>query len=165
MRIAVFPGSFDPVTLGHLDLIERARKLCDLLIVGVLYNPDKSSFFTPQQRVDMLRRAIGDSSGVRVLHHAGLMVNLARAQGATLVIRGVRGAADLQAESAMAHANSTLMPGLETVLLPAGAQFEAVSSSLVRQIAQFGGDLQHFVHPDLVDEIAARFYNVGSANR
>ncbi len=159
MRTAIFPGSFDPVTLGHLDLMKRASKLCDRLVVGVLYNPDKASHFTPQQRVDMIKRAVTEIPGVHVVHFAGLMVELAKREGATLVIRGVRGAADLQAESAMAHANGILMPGLETVLLPAGAQFEAVSSSLVRQIAQFGGDIRPFVPASAVDEIAARFYN------
>ncbi len=162
MRTAIFPGSFDPVTLGHLDLMHRAHQLCDLLIVGVLHNPAKPSYFSPQQRVDMISRALGPLSGVHVVHFAGLMVDLAKREGATLVIRGVRGGADLQVESAMARANSQLMPGLETVLLPAGAQFEAVSSSLVREIAQFGGDLKPFVHPTAVDEIAARFYNRNS---
>ena len=159
MRTAIFPGSFDPLTLGHLDLIERARKLCDTLVVGVLYNPDKSSFFAPQQRVDMIHRALGEKDNVRVVRFAGLMVELARQERASFVIRGVRGAADLQSEAAMAHANGLLLPGLETVFLPASAQFEAVSSTLVRQIAQFGRDLKPFVPEALVDEIAARFYN------
>lgn len=162
MTTAIFPGSFDPLTLGHLDLIERAGRLCDTLIVGVLYNPDKSSFFTPQQRVDMIHRALGNRENVRVVQFAGLMVELARQENASFVIRGVRGAADLQSESAMAHANGLLLPGLETVFLPASAQFEAISSSLVRQIAQFGGNLNPFVPAALVDEIAARFYNGNS---
>lgn len=159
MRIAIFPGSFDPPTLGHIDLITRASHLCDRLVVGVLHNPDKKTAFSAQERVEMLTEAIAHISNVEVMHFSGLLVDLARQENADFVVRGVRGEQDLAAETSMAFANGILLPGLETVLLPASAQLEAVSSSLVRQIAQFGGDVRAFVPASAVDEIQRRFYN------
>jgi pantetheine-phosphate adenylyltransferase len=159
MMKAIFPGSFDPPTKGHVDLIRRSAYLCDRLVVGVLINPDKRSLFTPEQRVDMLERCTADYNNVEVHAFTGLLVDFARQQGARLILRGVRGAADLENESAMAWANAQLLPGLETLLIPASAKYTGISSSLIRQIAQMGGDISSFVPEALIDEIQSTFYN------
>lgn len=159
MRTAIFPGSFDPVTLGHVDLICRAACLADRLIVGLLVNPDKQGYFSLEERQAMIARALPNLSNVSVLPFEGLLADFARAQGASLLVRGVRGAQDLQYEMDMAWANARLCDGLETILLPARPQLASISSSLVRQIARFGGDLSAFVPASAVDEITRRFYN------
>lgn len=159
MITAIYPGSFDPPTKGHVDLIQRAARLFDRVVVGVLVNPDKRGSFTPEQRVDMLRRCTAGMGNVQVHAFSGLLVDFARQQGASLVLRGVRGVADLESESTMAWANAQLMPGLETLLMPASAQHAGISSSLIRQIAQMGGDISPFVPEALIDEIQRTFYN------
>jgi pantetheine-phosphate adenylyltransferase len=154
---AIFPGSFDPVTLGHADVIRRAARLADELIVAVLVNPDKKTMFTTQERVEMLAAACAEWKNVRVVSFAGLLADLARREGATLIVRGVRGVAEFEAETAMAQANSLLLPGLETALLPAAAGLASVSSSLVRQIAAFGGDVAPFVPPAAAGAIRVKY--------
>ncbi len=144
---AIFPGSFDPVTLGHVEIIRRGAAMAGELLVAVLVNPDKQGLFTPQKRVELLKDACGDLPGVSFMIYNGLLADLARETGVRLVIRGVRTSADLDAESAMARANARLLPGLETALLPASPQASDISSSLVRQIAFLGGDVSPFLPP------------------
>jgi pantetheine-phosphate adenylyltransferase len=147
MKTALYPGTFDPVTNGHADIIKRAAALCDRLIVAVMINPDKNTAFTVQERVDMLKCICSGMPGVEVVQSEGLLVDLARACTADFVVRGVRGAADLELETAMASANRRLMPTLDTVLLPASPDHLGVSSSLVRQLSHFGADIDSFVPP------------------
>ncbi len=154
---AIFPGSFDPVTKGHLDLISRAAALCEELVVAVLVNPDKQGLFTAEERLSMLREACAGLPNVTFVRFSGLLADLARETGIRLVIRGVRTAADLDAELAMAGANKTLLPGLETVLLPAAPEVSGISSSLVRQIASFGGDLDPFVPQSAAEALRRRY--------
>lgn len=159
MKTAVFPGSFDPVTLGHIDLITRARSLCDRLIVAVMVNPDKQGIFTMDERVLMVKNALGGIDGVEVQAFEGLTVDFIRDQGADFIIRGVRDAQDLSAETSLAWANESLSPGLETVFILTRPGLSFISSSLVRQAARFGGDISAFVPKSAVDEIMDRLYN------
>lgn len=154
---AIFPGSFDPITLGHLDLIRRAAVFCEELTVAILVNPDKAGVFTLNQRLDMVKSACSDLPNVKVTSSSGLLVNLAQELGVRVVIRGVRNGIDLENETAMAQANALMLPGLETLFLPALGFLDGVSSSLVRQIARFGGDLSLFVPKNAVETVRERF--------
>jgi len=151
---AIFPGSFDPVTRGHMDIIRRALAFMDELVVAIMVNPDKQGFLSLEQRKLLIVAACCEEnlSGVKVVADDGLLTDLARREGASLIIKGVRNAGDLDTETAMAHANAMMSPGLETVLLPASSAVAAVSSSLVRQIASFGGEIDHFV-PTCVKQV------------
>lgn len=162
MRIAVFPGSFDPVTKGHVELIERAARLCDRLIVAVLHNPEKQGHLRPEERIALLKAALPDHPGIRFASFSGLLADFARAQGASMLIRGLRNEQDLSYEAQMAWANAQLVPGLETVFLVAAPAFSLISSTLVRQIAALGGDVSPYVPASAVDEIRDRFYNKGN---
>lgn len=144
---AIFPGSFDPLTNGHLDLIARSLKFCDELLIAVMVNPDKSGFLPAAQRVKLIEEACREKGLERfsVLIDKGLLVHLAEKTGCRVIIRGVRNTADLDSESAMARANAALLPGLETILLPADPKTMDISSSLIRQIAALNGDVSRFV--------------------
>lgn len=159
MRTAIYPGSFDPITLGHLDLIKRAAKLCDRLIVGVLNNPDKQACFTPQERVSLIKKALGDRIDIEIMTFGGLLVDFVREQEADFIIRGVRNAQDFESEYGMAWANEKLFKKIETVILFTKPEFSFISSGLARQVAAFGGDLSSFLPPSAVDETLKRLYN------
>lgn len=151
MRRAACPGSYDPPTRGHLDVITRTAALFDELHVLVGTNSAKTGLFTAEERVGLLEEAIGDLPGVEVHEFAGLVVDYCRSHDIGTVVKGIRGAADVDYEARMAHMNRA-MTGLETLFLPAAPQWSAVSSSLVRDIARMGGSFDQFVTP----EIAAR---------
>lgn len=150
-RIAVYTGSFDPITLGHLNVIERAADLVDKLVVGVGINAGKAPMFTVDERVDLVRRAVKHVANVEVRRFDGLAVQFVRDCGARVMIRGVRPLQDIEAEFTMMLANRQLDPGIETVLLMADKELAHVSSTLIKQIAPLAGDeeLSHFV-PDVV---------------
>lgn len=156
-RICVYAGSFDPVTVGHEDIIRRAAKLCDKLYVTVMYNPAKTGCFTVAQRLEMLSRVCRDIPHVEVDAWSGLMVDYVRKMDANFVVRGVRGAADLEAESSLAQINSRLMPGLETVLLMAKPELGCISSSAVREAALFDADFSSFVPTCVYPDIKVHF--------
>lgn len=164
MRTAVFPGSFDPVTLGHVDVARRAATLFDRLVVAILINPDKQSNFTVEERIGMFRQALPDQPAIRYEGFSGLLADFVLAQGACAIVRGLRGAHDLEYETPMAWANYRLTGGAETILLPSMPEHTAISSSLVRQIAQFGGDISPYVPQAAVDLISRRFYNMGKGS-
>lgn len=153
----LYPGSFDPVTLGHLDIIRRAAAIFDTVVVGVLHNPDKQGLFSVGQRVDMLERACAEIPNVKIIAWPGLLADLTRETGIRAVVRGVRNAADLDSESAMAHINGRLDPGLETLFLPASPERADVSASMVRQLASFGADISAFVPSQVLPDILAAF--------
>lgn len=148
-RIAVYPGVFDPVHLGHLDVIQRGSRLFDRLIVGVGLNPDKSPFFTLEERVRMLEQVTAPFDNVEVRPFTSLTVAFVREVGARVMLRGLRTTSDMESEFNMTLANTVLDPGIEAVYLMANAAYSHVSSSLLRQIATFGGPLDKFVSPDV----------------
>lgn len=149
MRRCVCPGSYDPITLGHLDVIERAAGLFDEVVVAVLHNPDKSGAFTPQQRIAMIEQSLGQRPGVRVEVFSGrLLVDVCREVGADAIVKGVRGSTDFAYELPMALMNRHLS-GIETLFVPGDPRLEHVSSSLVRQVSAYGGDVTGLV-PDVV---------------
>jgi len=142
---ALFPGSFDPFTLGHLDLVRRAAALFGRVSVGVAHNPSKRTLFDLGERVALIREAVGGIAGVEVVPIEGLVVQAAGALGATVLVRGVRSGTDFDFETQMALTNRTLAPRIDTVFFVPGAQYAHVSSTLVRQIAELGGDVTPFV--------------------
>lgn len=154
-RIAVFPGTFDPITLGHLDLIRRGSGLYEQLIVGVGENPEKSSLLKVPQRMEIVRQVVGGLGNVRVESYSGLTVDFARRCGAGVLLRGIRDAADLHIETAIAHTNRQVS-GVETLFVLPAPQYAFISSRLVRQIAQAGGDVSALVPPEVLAHIAKR---------
>ena len=143
--IAIYPGSFDPITLGHLDIIERGSRLFDHVIVAVLRNPDKSPLFTVQERVEQIRRCTPHLSNVEVDSFAGLTVEYARLKNAKVLVRGLRAVSDFEKELQMAHTNETLWDEIETVFLATSNEYSFLSSSVVKEIAKFGGSVDHLV--------------------
>jgi pantetheine-phosphate adenylyltransferase len=148
---AVCPGSFDPVTLGHLDVVRRAATLFDEVVVAVGVNPSKSRLFSAEERIAMLERACADIGGVRVASFTGLLTTFCTENDVQAIVKGLRAGTDFDYELPMAHMNVTLAPRVETVYLPTSAGWSFVSSSLVKEVAGFGGDVSRFV-PDFVDE-------------
>jgi pantetheine-phosphate adenylyltransferase len=149
--VAIYPGSFDPITHGHLDLIDRARHTFERLIVAVLTNPDKQPLFTVAERVEMLREVTQGMPSVSVDTFGGLLVDYARQKNAGIIIRGIRAFTDYEYELQMAIMNRKLAPGLETVFLVPGESYTYISSRLVREIFQNGGSVKGLV-PPLVEE-------------
>jgi pantetheine-phosphate adenylyltransferase len=149
VKRAIYAGSFDPVTNGHLDVIERAARLCDEVVVAVAFNPDKRGLFTSEERVVLLRAVTGHLSNVRVTFFHGLLVEFARQEQASAVIRGIRAVSDFEFEFQMALMNRRLSPTLETLFLMPKEEFSYVSSRLVKEVASLGGDVTHFV-PEVV---------------
>lgn len=155
MRRCVYPGSFDPPTLGHLELIERGAPLFDELIVAVLRNPAKKNAFSVERRADMLRRMTAHLPNVRVETFSGLLADYAELTGACAVLRGLRSESDLAAELPMAQLNRMLNPRAETLMMITSPEVSHISSSAVREIASFGGDISALVPECLAAEIAA----------
>src|SRR5688572_8297234 len=156
-RIAVYPGSFDPITRGHLDLIRRGARLFDRLVVAVLVNPEKKPLLSEEERVELIARETRGEPRVEVRAFRGLVADLAVEVGARWLLRGVRAAADLEFELPMAHSNHLLGdPGVETVFLPARPELAFISSRLVREIARSGGDLRPFVTPAVAKQLLAK---------
>lgn len=150
----LYPGSFDPVTRGHVDIIARAARLCDELVVAVMHNPDKKGAFPVAERVRLLNKACAGIQNVRVIAHGGLLVECAKEQQATCVVRGVRPLGDFESEYGMAQVNR-MIGGVETLLMTTSPEHADISSSIVRQIAWFGGDIDRFVPEGLAEEIRA----------
>lgn len=153
MRIGIYPGSFDPVTQGHLDIILRASKLVDKLIIGVLVNGAKSPMFTMEERVDMICRVTKNLSNVEVKASDGLLVDFAQQNGASILVRGLRAVTDFEYELQIAQTNHKLNPFVDTVFLTTSVEYSYVSSSIVREIASYGGDISQFVPECIIDDI------------
>jgi len=156
-RVCVYAGSFDPVTVGHVDIIRRAAKLCDRLLVTVMYNVNKQGSFTVAQRLEMLSKATQDIPNVEVDAWDGLLVDYVRKMGAGFVVRGVRNVRDLESERDLAEINARLLPGLETVLLLSKPEHGCVSSSAVREAATFGADFSSFVPACILADIQSHY--------
>lgn len=153
-RLAVCPGSFDPLTLGHVEMVGRARTLFDGVIVAILRNPSKRALFTVDERVAIAREVFADDAGVDVDSFEGLLVEYAAQRGASAIVRGVRGVTDFEYEWPMAQMNRELAPGVETVLLVPSPRVSAISSTLVKEIASMGGDVSAFVPPSVFTRVS-----------
>ena len=156
--IAIYPGSFDPITLGHLDIIERGGKLFDRVIVAVLCNPDKQPLFSVAKRVEQIRQCTQHLPNVEVDSFTGLTVEYAKLRNAGVLLRGLRVLSDFEKELQMAHTNKTLWEGIETVFLATSKEYSFLSSSIVKEIAKFGGSIAHLV-PENVARDIYRYYN------
>jgi pantetheine-phosphate adenylyltransferase len=154
---AIYPGSFDPVTLGHLDIIQRARQLFDSLIVAVAENEAKSALFTAEERIVMIEEALGGGSGVIVKRLDGLLVDFAKAEAAFVVIRGLRAISDFEFEFQMALMNRRLEPRLETIFLTPKEDYTFLSSRIVKEVGRLGGDVTPFVPPAVVLRLKSKF--------
>jgi pantetheine-phosphate adenylyltransferase len=157
MRIAVYPGTFDPVTFGHLDLVERGRKHVDRLIIAILRNEDKQTLFTVAERTAFLRDAVAPWSNVIVDDFDGLLVDYATRTEATLILRGLRAVSDFEYELQMAMMNRRLAPDLETAFLMPNEAFSYVSSRLVREVARLGGDVSGLVPATVAKALVEKF--------
>lgn len=156
LRIAVYPGTFDPLTLGHADLMRRASRLFDRLILAVAAGHHKKALFTLDERLDMAREAASHLRDVQVLPFSGLLRDFVVAQGGLVVVRGLRAVSDFEYESQLAGMNRQLMPDVETVFLTPSDQYQFVSATLVREIATLGGDVSKFVSPYVLVKLMAK---------
>jgi pantetheine-phosphate adenylyltransferase len=162
MRTGVYPGTFDPITLGHMDIIRRGAHLVDRLVIGVTTNPSKSPMFTVEERMAMVRREIAVVEGeVEVVSFDSLLMDFAEREGASLILRGLRAVADFEYEYQMAGMNQQLNDRIETVFLMADVSLQPIASRLVKEIALYGGDISKFVPPAVTADVARRVEAIG----
>ncbi|MEI3228208.1 MAG: pantetheine-phosphate adenylyltransferase [Lachnospiraceae bacterium] len=159
MGKAIYPGSFDPVTFGHLDMIKRSAAIMDELIVGVLNNSAKNSLFSVDERVSMLKELTKDIPNVTVDSFDGLLVDYMKKSGATIIVRGLRAVTDFEYELQIAQTNHVEYPEAETIFLTTNLKYSYLSSSVVREFAAYGGDISNFVPPQFIDRIYEK-YNI-----
>ena len=156
MRIAVYPGSFDPLTNGHMDIIRRARHLFDRVLVAVLENEEKSPLFTTAERMELIKTSTADLSGIEVHSFSGLLVDFMRRVRATVVVRGIRAVSDYEYELQMALMNRELHAEIETIFLLPAVEYTYVSSRLVKEVFRLGGDVARLVPPPVLESLSAR---------
>lgn len=159
MKVSIYPGSFDPITYGHIDIIERASKISDKLIVAVLNNPEKKSLFNVSDRVDMIKDAIKPFKNVEVDSFEGLLVDFAKNKNANIIIRGLRAVTDFEYELQLAQTNRELYNKVDTVFLVTSIQYSYLSSSIVKQVAKENGDIQKFVTPYVATKLKSIYNN------
>lgn len=157
MKIGIYPGSFDPVTFGHLDIIERGAKIVDKLIVGVLTNNAKTPLFSSEERVRMINNLTKHLDNVEAKAFNGLTVDFAHAEGATVIVRGLRAVTDFEYELQLAQTNKVIAPDIDTIFLTTNLKYSYLSSSTVKEIASFGGDIHEFVSPEVQDRMKGKF--------
>jgi pantetheine-phosphate adenylyltransferase len=157
--VAIYPGSFDPITSGHLDVIERGSKMFSRVIVAILQNEAKQPLFTVDERMEMLRESLGRFTGVEVDTFQGLLADYALAKGARVILRGIRAISDYEYELQMALMNRRLQPGLETIFLPASETFSFISSKLVKEVISLGGNINGLVPPLVEERLRRRIAN------
>jgi pantetheine-phosphate adenylyltransferase len=162
-RVGIYPGTFDPITLGHADIIRRGAKLVDRLIIGVTTNPSKNPMFTPEERMAMVTREVAAMGidNVTVVGFNALLMKFAKAQGAKVIVRGLRAVADFEYEYQMAGMNQQLDNDIETVFLMADVSLQPIASKLVKEIALYGGEISRFVSPDVREEVVERVEKIG----
>jgi len=158
VQTAVYPGSFDPISLGHLDIIERASKIFDKVIVAVLINPDKTGFFPIEERIEMIQLVTSHLPNVEVRGFSGLTVNFLKEVGARVIIRGLRVISDFDFALQMANPNRAMEPEIETLMMMTSPDYSYLSSSLVRQVMHFGGKLEGFVPGPIIDRLKENYY-------
>ena len=156
-RTALYPGSFDPVTLGHLDILERATSIFDRVVIAVLANPSKEPLFTAEERVELLRAAIGERSNVQVTTFDGLTVDYASSVGAIAIVRGLRAVSDFEHEFQMALMNRSLNPKVNTVFLMTSFSNVFISSSIIKEVCRLGGDVHDVVPPASAEAMRKKF--------
>ena len=153
MKIGIYPGSFDPVTFGHLDVINRSSKLFDKLYIGVLNNSGKNALFTAEERVEMIKKVTKDIPNIEIAAFNGLLVDYAEIVQANAIVRGLRAVTDFEYEIQIAQTNHRLNPNVDTVFLTTSTEYAYLSSSIVREIASYGGDISQFVPEVIIDTI------------
>ncbi len=152
MRVAVYPGSFDPVTLGHIDIIQRTAKMFDKVIIGVLKNRSKSPLFTAEERVELLKEVTADIPNVEVQSFQGLLIDFVRQNQANVIVRGLRAITDFEYELQMAQTNRVIAPEIDTIFLTTNLKYSYLSSSIVKEIAEFHGEIKEFLHPIVAEK-------------
>lgn len=157
MKIGIYPGSFDPITLGHLDVIERSSKIVDKLIIGVLNNSAKKSLFTPDERVEMIREVTKQIPNVEVESFSGLVVEYAELKQANILVRGLRAITDFEYELQIAQVNHKQNPNVDTIFLTTAVEYSYISSSLVKEFASYGSDVSQFVPPLIVEKLKDKY--------
>lgn len=160
IRKAIFAGSFDPITNGHLDIIERSAKIFDELQIGVLYNPNKKGLFNFEERVSLIEASTSHLDNIKVVSFEGLLVDYCKENGIDTLVRGVRSGADIEYELQMAHMNRELNPNIETIILPTTTKYSFISSSLIKEVLAFDADIKNLV-PEVVLEELKRKTNRG----
>jgi len=162
-RVGVYPGTFDPITLGHGDIIRRGAKLVDRLIIGVTTNPSKNPMFTPDERIAMVEREVAalGIDNVSVVGFNALLMRFAEKQGASVIVRGLRAVADFEYEYQMAGMNQQINASIETVFLMADVSLQPIASKLVKEIALFGGEIASFVSPAVREDVLTRIETIG----
>ncbi|SHE60528.1 pantetheine-phosphate adenylyltransferase [Clostridium fallax] len=156
MKIAVYPGSFDPITNGHLDIIKRGAKAFDKVIVAVMVNIDKKGLFHYEERVDLIKKLIKGLENVTVESHSGLLIDLMRDKNATIILKGLRSVADFEYEMQMALINKKLDPKIDTVFMMTNTEYSYISSSAVKQIAKFGGSIEGLVPEEIIPDVISK---------
>ncbi len=159
MKTAIYPGSFDPVTLGHYDIIERSSKIFDKVIVGVLINSAKSPLFSVEERVKMLEDVTADLPNVEIKFFNGLLIDFVRQNEANVIVRGLRAVTDFDYELQLAQMNRVIAPEIDTLFLTTNLKYAYLSSSMVKEVAMYGGDISEFLEPAIADKVRAKFPN------
>lgn len=157
MRRAIYPGTFDPVTFGHLDIIERSSRIFDEVIVGILVNNAKVPLFSAEERLDMLKEAVKDRPNVRVMSFGGLLTDFARAQEAGFIVRGLRAVTDFEYELQMTQTNKVIAPEIDTIFLTTSLKYSYLSSSTVKELASFGSEIDRFVPEHVAQRIKEKY--------
>ena len=158
MKTGIYAGSFDPITLGHLDIIKRAARITKKLIIAVLNNNAKKPAFSVEERVQLIRKVTKDIPGVEVMSFSGLTVDFAKEQNANVLVRGLRAVTDFEYELQIAQLNHKLNPDIDTIFLTTSVEYSDLSSSIVKEIASYGGDISQFVPPEVVRDVYDKLY-------
>lgn len=156
-RIAVYPGTFDPITNGHSDLVHRATRLFDRVVLAIAHNPEKSPLFSLDERIDLAKNVLKEIKNLEIVGFSGLLIDFAREQNATVVLRGLRAVSDFEYEFQLASMNRKLDSSIETAFLTPSENHTFVSASLVKEIARYGGDVSKFVHADVFDALIQKY--------
>ena len=157
MNKAIYPGSFDPVTLGHLDIIERTSKMFDRVIIGVLNNKSKSPLFSVEERVNMLKDVTSHFPNVEVQSFAGLLIDFVRSNDANVIVRGLRAITDFEYELQLAQMNRVIAPEIDTLFLTTNLKYAYLSSSMAKEVAMYGGDISSFLSPEIAEKVREKY--------